>query len=136
MAGTGRFYVNDLQAVEPDELEPADGIEVVLDDELDGMGFNRVTVYGPTPEDVVEYVRREWGDEDPEWFEEYVVARVVDTHRNVGELDKTKVYETDDGNVYRWNAPRQTWTGSNRHGWTEVSDEQMQALADRLKPHA
>lgn len=70
------FRVEDLQAVEPDALERRDGIVVTVHPELDGMGFNTVDVEGPTRDAVVEYVRSQWGEEDPAWFAEYVVARV------------------------------------------------------------
>ena len=50
------------------------------------MGFTASPVR-PDPRGRRGYVRREWGDEVPEWFEEYVVGRVVDTTRNVGGPD-------------------------------------------------
>jgi hypothetical protein len=70
------FTVDYLQAVEPDFLGKPAGIVVTLDEELDSQGFNRVTVEGPTREAVIEYVRENWGDDDADWFQEYVVDRV------------------------------------------------------------
>ncbi len=74
--GNVTFVITSLQAVEPDALQPQDGIVVTLDEAADSMGFPRVNVYGKTREAVIEYARREWGEEDPSWFADYVVARV------------------------------------------------------------
>lgn len=75
----GAYYVADLQACAPEELTAVDGCVAVIQDERDSMGLPRVTVWGPTREAVLEYVRREWeGDADPEWFAECVVARIVE----------------------------------------------------------
>ena len=76
------YLLDYLQAVEPDALTTADGITVVVDDELDSMGFNRVSISGPTREAVVEYVRANWGDDDRDWFAEWVENRVVMTRRS------------------------------------------------------
>jgi hypothetical protein len=70
------FAVTDLQAVEPEALEASAGIRVEVDEELDSMGFPRVSVFGETRDQVIAYVRDQWGDDDPQWFAEYVVARV------------------------------------------------------------
>lgn len=78
-----RYAVDALQACEPEELGHRHGITVTISDELDSMGFQSATIEGPTAEAVVEYVREHWGDEDGEWFDEYVVARV----REVGAPD-------------------------------------------------
>lgn len=40
------------------------------------MGMPRVDVSGPTRESVIEYVRENWGDDDAEWFDRYIVQRV------------------------------------------------------------
>ena len=72
----GPWYVDDLQSVEPEALEPAEGITVKIAPELDGQGFERVAVHGPTREAVLKYVRSQWGDEDPAWFADYVEARL------------------------------------------------------------
>lgn len=70
-------FVDELQACEVDALTEVEGISVEVE-RIDNQGFPRVRVDGPTPEAVVEYVRAEWGDEeDPEWFAEYVVGRVI-----------------------------------------------------------
>jgi hypothetical protein len=70
------YRVTYLQACEPDLLEPAEGIVVVQDPDVDSMGMPRVTVYGPTRWAVQSYVRREWGDDDRDWFREYVTDRI------------------------------------------------------------
>lgn len=71
------YFVDDIQAVEPDELpKPPKGVEVDVAEDLDSMGFPRVTVYGPTREAVIEYVREGWGDDDADWFQTYIVDRV------------------------------------------------------------
>ena len=72
------FMVDDLQAVEPDEL-PRDGeVEVSLADEKDSMGFDRVELRARTREALLEYVREHWGDGDAAWFETYVEDRVLE----------------------------------------------------------
>jgi hypothetical protein len=74
--GGGRmFFVDDLQACEPEFLTSSDGTHVVREGR-DAMGFARVRVEGPTRASVVEYVRANWGEEDPGWFKEWVVDRV------------------------------------------------------------
>lgn len=71
------YLLTDLQACEPDEL-PRDGDVVVhLHDETDDMGFPSVDLESPTETALLDYVREHWGDEDPDWFREYVVGRVV-----------------------------------------------------------
>lgn len=68
------YHVEGLQACEPSALYSLPGvISVELDEELDSMGFNRATVHGRSRDDVVDYVRRNWGNEDTDWFREYVV---------------------------------------------------------------
>lgn len=70
------FRVDYIQAVEPDELPKRDGIRIIIEPELDGMGFNRVAVCGESREAVLEYVREAWGDEDPDWFREWIADRI------------------------------------------------------------
>jgi len=82
------FMVDDLQSTDPEFLAPMEGITVSLSPEKDSMGFDRATVEGPTREAVIAYVRREWGDEDPEWFQEWVVDRVVEVERS-GDIQVT-----------------------------------------------
>lgn len=72
------YEVAHLQAVEPDELPRDQGVDVFVHADLDGMGFNTVTVSGPDRDALIEYVRDQWGDEDAAWFEEYVVQRVTE----------------------------------------------------------
>ena len=72
-----RHTVTDLQAVEPESLPSLpDSIIVHVHSERDEMGFPRVDVTGPTREAVLEYVLAVWGDNDREWFDEYVVGRL------------------------------------------------------------
>lgn len=70
------FTVTDLQACEPDALPHDAGVTVVLDDDLDSMGFNRATVSAPTRDALIEYVLKHWGDEDGDWFREHVLGRI------------------------------------------------------------
>lgn len=75
-----RFVVSYLQAVEPESLDAVEGIYVRVVEECDDMGFPRVDVFGPTRDAVISYVREQWcAEEDPAWFESYVVARVETT---------------------------------------------------------
>jgi len=70
------YTVDYLQAVEPEELESVEGITVTVEPELDSMGFNRVSVEGDSREAVIDYVRSQWGDDDRDWFNEWVVGRI------------------------------------------------------------
>jgi hypothetical protein len=72
------YEVAHLQAVEPDELPRDAGVDVFVHEELDGMGFNTVTLSAPDRDVLIEYVREQFGDEDAEWFQEYVVDRVTE----------------------------------------------------------
>lgn len=73
-----RYFVDDLQAVEPDELDrTVEGITITVSPEKDSMGFDRVEVEGPTPEAVMAYVRQEWGTEDEGWLKEWVEDRII-----------------------------------------------------------
>lgn len=73
------YRVSDLQAVEPDALPEREGIIVEVDPEPDSMGFPRVDVVGRTRDEVIAYVHWHWsGDDDPDWFREYVVDRVME----------------------------------------------------------
>lgn len=67
------YIVSDLQAVEPDQLAQVEGIQIRVAPEKDSMGFDRVDVIGPTIDATVEYVRSQWGDEDPDWFRDRVI---------------------------------------------------------------
>ena len=50
---TTAYIVDDLQAVEPDSLMDTDGITVEVEDGLDSMGFNRVSVQGVSAAKVI-----------------------------------------------------------------------------------
>lgn len=71
-----RFVVRDLQAIDPSELSQQPGIGHEVTVERDSMGFPRVDVYGPSRAVLIEYVRDNWGEDDPEWFAEHVEGRV------------------------------------------------------------
>lgn len=71
------FRVTDLQSTEPSALShPPDGVSLAFDVEKDSMGFDRVTVTADTPAQLLAYVEENWGDDDPQWWAEHVVARV------------------------------------------------------------
>lgn len=73
---TARYVVTDLQAVEPDELTKRPDVTVEVADELDSMGFPRVTIVAETIDALTEYVWTHWGADDPAWFEAYVLDRI------------------------------------------------------------
>ncbi len=71
------YYVNYVQAAEPNELPDADGIAVEIDTPSDEMGLPRVIVRGRSHEQIVDYVGTNWGAHgDPEWFKSYIVDRI------------------------------------------------------------
>jgi hypothetical protein len=74
------YWIDDLQACEPDALVAflPDGIKVTVDVEHDdtSAGCARVSVYAPTKEALLDFVRYHWGDDDGEWFATHVVARI------------------------------------------------------------
>lgn len=73
---TTRYFVHYLQACAPDDLPTVAGITLDWHEGYDSMGMPRVDVIGPSREAVVEYVRLNWGDDDTDWFTEYVAGRV------------------------------------------------------------
>jgi hypothetical protein len=70
------WFVDDLQAVEPDELTKVEGVEVTVSPEKDSMGFDRVEVRTTSLSALLDYCRENWGDSDEKWFREWVVDRV------------------------------------------------------------
>lgn len=70
------YELSYLQAVEPEALPRDRDVDVFVHEELDGQGFNEVSLSAETPEQIVAYVREFWGDDDEKWFAEYVVARI------------------------------------------------------------
>lgn len=74
------YRVTALQAVEPDELfrNKPESVTVDVSDELDGMGFNTVTITAPTEGEVFAFVLNNWGDDAATggWFTEHVVRRL------------------------------------------------------------
>lgn len=75
------YTVSYLQACEVEEiLAPNDdGVRVEIMEERDDMGFPRVYVVAPTRETLLEFIREHWGDDDDEWFNDYVVSRVEES---------------------------------------------------------
>ncbi len=72
------FTVHDLQAADPDGfLALPDGVRLHVHDELDAMGMSVVDVSASSRERLLDFVRYHWGDEDKDWFANYVEARVV-----------------------------------------------------------
>jgi hypothetical protein len=82
-------FVGYLQAVEHEHLPTVDGIRVEVEPGLDDMGFHRVSVFGPSREAVIDYVRENWGDDDEEWFVDYVVDRVGELHDFLVQVEAT-----------------------------------------------
>lgn len=80
------YRVSDVQAAEPDELDPPAGVWLEFDPEKDSMGLDRVAISASTREDLLAYVRDTWGDDDATggWYSEWIVARVE-------EVEPTKV---------------------------------------------
>lgn len=73
------YRLSYLQAVEPDALPAREGLVVEVDADLDGQGFPRVDVVARDRDVLIAYVYWHWsGDEDPDWFREYVVNRVTE----------------------------------------------------------
>lgn len=71
-----RYFVDDLEAVEPDELDrTVEGIRITT--VPNDRGFSSATVEGPTREAVLDYVRSQWGDDDQDWFQTWVVDRIL-----------------------------------------------------------
>lgn len=72
------YRLSYLQAVEPEALPAREGLLVEVNDDLDGQGFPRVDVVADDRDVLIEYVREHWGDDDADWFREYVVGGVVE----------------------------------------------------------
>lgn len=72
------FQVTDLQACEPGELfrDKPEDVTVTVQPGHDSMGFNRVTVEAPTKARLIAFVVDNWGDDDLEWIDEWVVDRI------------------------------------------------------------
>lgn len=70
------YFVDYLQAVEPEHLPVREGVEVTVMDEAGGMGFPQVEVRAADRAALIAYCEEVW-PEDPDWFREYVVARVI-----------------------------------------------------------
>lgn len=136
------WMVDDLQSVEPDFLTPRDGITVELAPGLDGMGFNRVAVYGPTREAVVEYVRSEWGDDDAAWFDEWVLHRVEEVTPATELVREGDTIATEQGtviaqtrHVHMLSGPAATlMNGLAEIGVQLDGPEQYEQLAAALQP--
>jgi hypothetical protein len=70
------YRLSYLQAVELDSLPSREGVVVEVDPDLDEYGFHRVDVVARDRDVLVEYVRENWGDDDRDWFREYVEGRI------------------------------------------------------------
>jgi hypothetical protein len=70
------YRVAHLQAADVESLPPAAGIRIEVEPELDEMRLHRVAVIGSTREILIDYIREHWGDEDEDWFRQYVRERV------------------------------------------------------------
>jgi hypothetical protein len=94
------YYVDDIQAVEPEALPDVEGVTVTVADDLDSMGFNRVTIAAETPEAIVDYVRQNWGTDDEDWLEEWVTNRIerVDDYAE-GEFETELMVCLDGGEI-------------------------------------
>jgi hypothetical protein len=72
----GAFLLTYLQCVEVETL-PTDGPVVVdVERDRDDFGFPRVDLLCGDRDELIAYVREHWGEEDPEWFQTYVVERI------------------------------------------------------------
>lgn len=72
------YRLSYLQAVEPEALPAREGLVVEVDADLDDYGFPRVDVVARDRDVLIEYVRWHWGDDDADWFRDYVVARITE----------------------------------------------------------
>lgn len=72
------YRLSYLQAVEPDALPAREGIIVEVDPDLDDMGFPRVDVVARDRDTLIAYVREHWGDDDADWFRQYVVGGIIE----------------------------------------------------------
>lgn len=70
------FFVDDIQACEPQHLPIQDGVQVVIADDTDSMGMPRATISADDPAKLIDYVWQEFGCSDPDWFTVYVLKRI------------------------------------------------------------
>ena len=68
------YVVDGLDVYVPESLDDRHGVHVELTTTPGGHQLAEVS--GPTFESVVEYVSANWGEDDPEWFQSYVVERI------------------------------------------------------------
>jgi hypothetical protein len=119
------FTLTDLQACEPSELTVVDGVDVDIHVETDTMGHPRVDVTAGSRGEILAYVIDNWGMDDPDWFDEYVVARI----RPLEADDDTYTYTTGatvtvtvmpGGHVV---LDVDTSEITDKHAWDDVPDE-------------
>lgn len=94
------YFVDDVQAVEPESLVPMFGCEMEVAQEVDSMGFPRVTITGPSREAVASYVRAQWmnyPDPDEEWFQRHIVDRIVAVEPPLPDGFRRVSFTDDDG---------------------------------------
>jgi hypothetical protein len=70
------FVVTYLQAAEAETLPQLPGVVVTIVEQRDSMGLPRVDVRASSRDLLVGYVASQWGLEDPEWFQTYVLDRI------------------------------------------------------------
>lgn len=74
------FVLLDLEAVQPETLEFGEGVEVTVHAGRREHVSSRACSVDLASENrhaLIAYVKEHWGDEDPEWFATYVVARIA-----------------------------------------------------------
>lgn len=93
-----KFMLDMLEACEPESLSTVGtDVTVMVEDYTLGTssGCPCVTLTAPTRQGIIDFVRKFWGDDDGEWFQQHVVERVSEmltprtilVHLNV-ELDR------------------------------------------------
>lgn len=77
-AGQTRFIVGHLQVVDRRDLRRnlPEGIRLIYEGGKDDMGFDRVEISAPSREQLLDFVRANWGDDDDQWFAEWVEGRI------------------------------------------------------------
>lgn len=76
------YFLDSLEACNPAELPREPGIRVEVGN---AKGDNGCVVYANTRIDLIQYVMRHWGTDDPQWFDEHVIARIEEGEGTVRE---------------------------------------------------
>lgn len=103
------FRLSDLQAVEPESLKSTEGVLVEISEERDP--FAHADLVAASAEEIAEYVREHWGDDDGDWFANYVVARIIEVPADYTEYRFP-------GNVERFDADSHAFLASVEDAWT------------------